>query len=128
MKQIGRRLYFDRANGEIIQQISERQGEYVVETTVDEDFEAYAALKERVRETVGYVQLEYGAYADNFNRNDFVRVNPDTLDIEFAKRPTDPDEEPVYEMPLSDRLEELEARQSATEEAILALMDLGMMS
>lgn len=64
---IGRRIYYDKATGNVIQDIVERSGD-VTETTVEQDFESYVVLSERVPETVGYIELEHGLYAADLNQ------------------------------------------------------------
>ena len=63
--QISRKIYYELSTGNVIQEIGEREGS-VVETTLDQDFESYASLTERVKSTVGVIQLTYGQYADKF--------------------------------------------------------------
>ena len=65
MSKIGRKIYYNKATGNIIIDTGERQGS-VVETTLDQDFLSYTALIERVKDTVGVIQLTYGQYADKF--------------------------------------------------------------
>ena len=62
---IAKKIYYDLATGNVIQGIGEREGS-VVETTLDQDFLSYASLTERVKSTVGVIQLEWGEYADKF--------------------------------------------------------------
>lgn len=62
---IARKIYYDLSTGNVIQEIGEREGS-VVETTLDQDFQSYASLNERVKDTVGVIQLTYGQYADKF--------------------------------------------------------------
>jgi hypothetical protein len=107
MNKIGRKIYYDKATGNVILDTGEMMGA-VVETTVDQDFETYQALKERVRDTVGVIQLEYGQYAADFAQCNGYRVNPETLELEFSypdPNATEP-QEPVYRKPLSEELEE----------------------
>jgi len=59
------KIYYELATGNVIQEIGEREGS-VVETTLEQDFESYASLSERVKSTVGVFQLTYGQYADKF--------------------------------------------------------------
>jgi hypothetical protein len=70
---IGRKIYYDKATGNVILDTGEKMGA-VVETTVDQDFETYQALKERVRDTVDVIQLEYGQYAEDFAQCNGYRV------------------------------------------------------
>jgi len=63
--QIGTKIYYDLATGNVILNIGEKEGG-CVETTLDQDFESYESLSERVKSTVGVIQLTYGQYADKF--------------------------------------------------------------
>lgn len=105
--QIGRKLYYDLATGNIIQDTGERSGE-VVETTQEQDFAAYRSLAERTPETVGVIELEFGAFREDFGRCNGYRVNIETKEVEFSyPDPEQPDKEPVFEPSLSKQLEEV---------------------
>uniref|UniRef100_A0A7U3YCZ3 Uncharacterized protein n=1 Tax=Geobacillus sp. (strain Y4.1MC1) TaxID=581103 RepID=A0A7U3YCZ3_GEOS0 len=107
MLQIGRRIYFDKLTGNVIVDTGEKIG-FVTETTIDQDFEMYEALKQRVRDTVGVIQLEFGQYAQDFAQCNGYRVNPETKQLEFSypdPNATEP-QETVYRKPLSEELEE----------------------
>ncbi|MNW48904.1 hypothetical protein D3C74_262950 [compost metagenome] len=99
---IGRKIYYGRVTGNILVDTGQRTG-HVQETTQEEDYTAYKALAERVPETVGCLQLEYGQYAQDFAECNECCVNPDTLELEFSyPDPNDPEShEPVYRKPLS---------------------------
>ena len=107
LNQIGRKIYYDKTTGNVIVDTGEMMGA-VVETTIDQDFETYQALNERVRDTVGVIQLEYGQYAQDFAQCNGYRVNPETLELEFSY--PDPNEteqqEQVYQKPLTEQLKE----------------------
>lgn len=111
MNKIGRKIYYDKATGNVILDTGEKMGA-VIETTIDQDYETYQALKERVRDTVGVIQLEFGQYAEDFAQCNGYRVNPETLELEFSypdPNATEP-QEPVYRKPLSEQIGELEQR------------------
>jgi hypothetical protein len=119
---IGRKIYYDKATGNVILDTGEKTGA-VVETTIDQDFETYQALKERVRDTVGVIQLEYGQYAQDFAECNGYRVNPQTLELEFSypdPNATEP-QEPVYQKPLTEQIEELRQENLTT---LLALTEV----
>lgn len=127
MNKIGRKIYFDKSTGNVILDTGEMMGA-VVETTVDQDFETYQALKERVRDTVGVIQLEFGQYAQDFAECNGYRVNPETLEIEFSypdPNATEP-QEPVYQKPLTEQVKELEKRQQIIQQALDDLLLGGM--
>ncbi|MED5050671.1 hypothetical protein P9850_02140 [Anoxybacillus rupiensis] len=108
INQIGRKIYYDKATGNVIVDTGEMMGA-VVETTVDQDFETYQALKERVRDTVGVIQLEFGQYAQDFAECNGYRVNPETLELEFSyPDPNATEPEPVYQKSLTEQFRELE--------------------
>ncbi|MFD3261847.1 hypothetical protein ACE3MQ_24925 [Paenibacillus lentus] len=108
--QIGKRIYFEKITGNVILDIGERTG-HVYETTQEEDFANYKTLAERVPETVGMIQLEYGEYAQDFSQCNGFRVNPGTLQLEFSyPDPSDPEpEEPIYQPSLSEQVLSLES-------------------
>jgi hypothetical protein len=119
---IGRKIYYDKATGNVILDTGEKMGA-VIETTVDQDFETYQVLKERVRDTVGVIQLEFGQYAQDFAQCNGYRVNPETLEIEFSypdPNATEP-QEPVYQKPLTEQIEELRQENLTT---LLALTEV----
>lgn len=63
--QIGRKIYYEKSTGNVLQDCGEREGS-VVETTAEQDFESYIALSQRVPDTVGVVQLEFGKDREKF--------------------------------------------------------------
>jgi hypothetical protein len=122
--QIGRRIYYEKSTGNVILDTEERSGN-VQETTVDDDFENYIVLAQRVRETVGYIELEYGQYAEDFAACNGYRVNPETLEIEFSyPDPNAPEPTPVYRRPLTEEVEFLQKQNAAMQEAINLLLGL----
>lgn len=126
--EVGRRIYYDIVTGNVVLDTGERRGS-VVRTTIEHDINVYKALSERNRDTVDVIELEYGQYAQDFSESNGYRVNPETKELEFSY--PDPNEEktqePVYQKPLSEQVDELESRTSATEDIILLLMMEGMM-
>lgn len=109
---IGRKIYYDLATGNVIVDTGERSGS-VVPTTVEQDFQSYAALAERVPETVGVLELEYGQYAQDFAACNGYRVDVSGAEPELVfsyPDPEDPDEPPVYQKPLSEIVAEQDAR------------------
>lgn len=120
MNQIGRKVYYDKATGNVLLITSEMVGD-VVETTTEQDFETYVELKDRVPDTVGVIQLEYGQYAQDFAQCNGYRVNPETKELEFSY--PDPNatdtQTPVYQpKPLSEQVNELEAKQALMQQAL----------
>ncbi len=65
MEQIGRKIYYELATGNVIVETGERQGS-VVATTETEDFALYTALQPYQQSAVGVLQLSFGDYAQNF--------------------------------------------------------------
>ncbi|AZS15376.1 hypothetical protein [Paenibacillus lutimineralis] len=120
--QVGRKIYWDKATGNVLVDTGERSGS-VRETTQEEDFAAYQALAERVPDTVGCLQLEYGQYTRDFAECNSYRVNLDTLELEFSypgPGETEPTE-PVYRKPLSVEVDELKAADIENKQAIAEL-------
>lgn len=107
MNYVGRRIYYDKATGNIIVDTGEKQG-FVIETTIDEDFASYKNLSERVPNTVGIIQLVYGQYAQDFRECNSYRVNPETLILEFSYPDSNEQQEIIHQKPLSEQVAELE--------------------
>lgn len=121
MLQIGRRIYYELATGNIIVDTGERMGS-VIETTVQQDYESYTTLAERVPATVGMIQLYYGQFAQDFATCNGYRVNPTTQVLEFSyPDPNIPPTPPVYQKPLTEEVSELKDQQAIMQ---LALDDL----
>jgi hypothetical protein len=77
--QIGRKIYYDKATGNVYVTTAEMSGD-VVETTQEQDFQTYTALHGIDPATVGMIQLEFGQYADKFAQYPY-HVDPSTQEI-----------------------------------------------
>lgn len=122
---IGRRLYYLKTTGEVIQDTGERTG-WVVETTVEQDFATYLALQELVPDTVGMIQLEYGAYdADRAEGGIITRIDLDKLEPLFAyPDPVDPETPQEPSPALSKEVDALKQADVQNKEAIAALYEM----
>ncbi|WP_239613959.1 hypothetical protein [Cohnella mopanensis] len=121
--QIGRKIYYDLATGNIIQDIGDCSDD-VIETTVEQDFAAYASLAERVPETVGCLQLAYREKEQDFEACSGYRVDVsgETPSLLFLYHdPNAPEEPPVYRKPLSEVIAEQDARIADVELALAEL-------
>jgi hypothetical protein len=126
MNKIGRKIFYDIDNGNIIIETGERQGS-VIATSIDQDIATYTALSERNRETFDVLELPFGAYQQDFAECNGYRVNVDTGTLEFSyPDPNEPEAEPVYQKPLSEEVGQLEKRTQESENAIMTLMELQM--
>lgn len=123
---IGKKIYYDINTGEVLLIMSEMGGEYR-ETTFEEDYNTYKVLNERLINTIGCIQLEYGQYAEDFAQCNGYRVNPETLELEFSypdPNATEPQEQ-VYQKPLTEQLKE--TQQAVAElTLLLSTMNGGM--
>lgn len=106
---IGSKIYFDKITGDVIENTGERTGS-VVETTREQDFEAYTSLSKREPETVGMIQLEYGAYAEDYAAGGRItRIDLETLKPLFTyPEPVDPETPQEPQPALSEQLAKLE--------------------
>lgn len=109
MNHIKRRIYYDISTGNVIQDTGERHGS-VVPTTIEQDILTYTALSERNRDTFDVLELDYGAYAQDFAECNGYRVNLETKTLEFSYPvPNEPGVEQPYQAPLTDQVKILEA-------------------
>lgn len=65
---LGRKIYYELATGNVILDTGERQGD-VVETTESQDWTLYTALQPYQQSAVGVLQLNYGEDATYFQQN-----------------------------------------------------------
>lgn len=113
--EIGRRIYYDKVTGNIIQDTGERAGD-VIETTVEQDFAAYAALAERVPDSVGSIQLDYGQYTQDFTEGRLDRIDLETLTPVFSyPDPAQPGGTITPPKPLTVQVAELEQKLTETD-------------
>ncbi len=78
--QIGRKIYYEKSTGNVILDTGEKNGD-VVESTIESDFEAYKVLQDRVKDSVGVIQLEYNYNAENFMLYPYhVDISKETID------------------------------------------------
>ena len=93
IKQIGTKVYYCNLTGNVLQIIGDSQG-YVIETTFDEDYEIYAKLKERDKNSIGLLKFEYGEYPKLSQGSTGVMVNLETKELIFSyeKLPQEPQE------------------------------------
>lgn len=125
MPQIGAKVYFDNSSGNVIQEVGERSGD-VIETTREEDFEAYATLAERVPDTIGMIQFEYKEHERDRESGGYItRIDLETMEPLFTYPDSTDPETPQEPRPaLSKQVDQLAAESNANQ---LALMELHMM-
>ncbi|MFS1511893.1 hypothetical protein VQL36_05575 [Chengkuizengella sp. SCS-71B] len=98
---IGRKLYFDILTGEVILHIDEKIGQFVVETTKEQDFAMYDILAARNPEQVDFVQLEFGENRGDFEKASGFRIDLETNEVLF--------EFPEYVRPHTQIIESLQS-------------------
>lgn len=125
MLQVGRKVYFDKITGNVIQDTGEMMGD-VRETTIEEDFKSYVSLTERVGDTVGVLKLEYGQFREDFAQCNGYRVNPETLELEFSyPDPSNPEpvQPVVFQKPLTEQIKDTNEQLAQTNADIQSLME-----
>lgn len=133
--EIGRKIYFDLETGNIIVDTGERQGS-VVPTTVEQDIAAYKDLSERVIGTYAYIELAFGQLAQDFAESNGYRIivgmipelpsaeGYKALEFSYPDSNNPGVDEPVYQKPLSEEVQELKVAQAATDSTLLELMEV----
>lgn len=112
---VGRRVFYDVRNGEVLAVVGERSG-HVRPTTVEEDIDSFPILQERNADTFDYIDLEYGQYKEDFQRATSIAVDLDTKEVVFNFEGID--EEPIYQEPLTEKVERLEKESLITMAAL----------
>jgi len=115
---IGRRIYYELETGNVIVDTGERMGD-VTPTTVEQDYDTYADLREYFPYAVGHIDLPYGEYKQDFMECTSYRVDPETKLLQFSyPDPNAPEEPPVYQKPLTEQVEELKNELSLVKTAL----------
>lgn len=117
MKKIGRRIFYDKRNGEVLAIVGERFG-HVRPTTVEEDIESFATLSERNPDTFAYIDLGYGDFAQDFREGKLMAVDVATKELRFVYRD---DESQTPRPPLSEEVKNLK---QSTLTAMMAIAEL----
>jgi len=117
----GRRFYYDKLTGQVIIDTGQAWG--VTEPpSVEDDITRYLGLQNRARESWDYLDIEYGAYSEDFLSCSSFKIDPDSKEILFSyPDPSEPTEPTVYQKPLSVQVAETNRRLSDVE---LALADI----
>jgi hypothetical protein len=123
--EIGRKVYYEKASGNVIWVTDQRMG-LVVETTVEQDFAFYSALAGRVPETVGLLQLEFDDYAADYDAGGQInRIDLETMEPLFTyPDPTDPETPQEPRPALSKEIEALKTADVENKEAIAILYEM----
>jgi hypothetical protein len=107
---IGKKIYYDKLTGNVITSTSEMQGD-VVPTSMEYDMMLFKELSERNPQTVGLLELSYGAYSQDFKESIGYSVDVVTGLIKFMYPDPNlpPEVMPKPQKPLTEKVEELEA-------------------
>jgi hypothetical protein len=117
LRQIGRKIFYDKTTGNVITDTGERQGA-VRDTTIEQDIATYKALSERNRDTIEVLFLPFGARKQDFAKCNGYRVNPETRELEFSYPSESEPQEIVYQKPMSEEIKELKAQLQVTQSAL----------
>lgn len=119
---IGRKIYYDKATGQVIASTGEGD---MMETTKEQDFAGFSALAERVPETVDFIQLEYEQFKEDFRRCSGLKVDLETKELRFTYADdSDPGTPAEPQKPLTLQVDELK-QQLATLQAAMDDLILG---
>lgn len=123
--EIGTRIYYEKANGNVIQEVGQRAGD-IIDISPEQDFASYNTLAGRVPDTVGMVQFEYDQFKSDYEAGGIItRIDLKSLEPLFAyPDPTDPETPQEPRPALSKQVDQLAAESNANQ---LALMELHMM-
>ncbi|MCR8843072.1 hypothetical protein NQ117_05220 [Paenibacillus sp. SC116] len=104
---IGRKIYYDKVFGNVIQVVAQING-LAPTTTVDEDITRYKTLSERNRDTFDMIQLTYGQYDQDFSTCVDYTVDIATKKLVFKYAdPNNPN--PPYRAPLTESVDAMGA-------------------
>lgn len=118
-----RRIFYDKTTGNRI--VEDGYSEGMIIPTIEQVIASYTALSERNRDTFDVLELDFGAYSQDFRECSGYRVNVETKALEFScPDPNEPGVEQPYQAPLSEQIAELRAENVTTLEAIAEVYEL----
>ncbi|ETT30653.1 hypothetical protein C161_27153 [Paenibacillus sp. FSL R5-192] len=91
---VGAKVYYDVLNGAVLQYIPQQLGgDGMTILTREDDFRAYKTLLDRVPESVGLLQFDYGDYESDFDAGGVItNINLGIMEPYFEyPDPTDPE-------------------------------------
>lgn len=124
MTEIGSKVFWRKASGEVIFVTPESAGDVVV-TTAEEDVAFYPQLKGYDFEKLGVIQLGYQQYKQDFEQAIAYWVNPATQKLEFKYKDS-ATSEPIFQKPLTEQVAELKRADLDNKESIAGLIQLVM--
>lgn len=118
---VGRTIFYDIDTGEILVDTFEKTGnasykepEYYIPK--------YWRLSERNKGTFDYIELPYGAYAQDFREGRLIKIDPESQELIFEyPNPENPDEPIIPEKPLSVEIEEVKQENQLLQQSLLEL-------
>lgn len=117
-----RYLFYELDTGYVL--LDEGRNNESIMPSIDRIIEIYPVLSERNRDTFDVLELDFGAYSQDFRECKGYRVNVETKTLEFSyPDPNEPTLEQPYQAPLSEKVKQLDLAQSVTDTTLLELME-----
>lgn len=128
-KEVPARIYYRKSDGKVL--VHEREEHY---SEIVRDKEAdqgnYVNLSQMNLDAYDYIDLEMGQHKQEFEEGYIYKVDTETKGLVFNYDKIigedEEEEDDVYRLPISEQLEEIKARQEATEMALMMMMEGGM--
>ncbi|MFX3636273.1 MAG: hypothetical protein ACE3L7_29805 [Candidatus Pristimantibacillus sp.] len=126
MKQFGKRIYYEKATGNVLVTTNDMQGDGVIRPTVEQDKLLYAAFKALNEEAYDYIELEYGQYAQDFADCDgfLVDLTGEQKLLFSYPNPSTPEVPQIYQQPLSEQVASLQANNLTLMEVVADLYEM----
>jgi len=80
---IGRKLYYDNRNGDVVLHIPEKHHEDAKDTTKEQDFAMYNVLAARNPDNINVLKMPYGENRGDFEKAKTLKVNVKTKQVVF---------------------------------------------
>lgn len=123
------RIYYRKSDGKVLVKESEELYTAVVRDK-EADQNNYVNLSQMNLDAYDYIDLEMGQHKQEFEEGYIYKVDTETKELVFNYDKIigedEEEEEDVYRLPISEQLEEIKARQEATEMALMMMMEGGM--
>lgn len=128
-RSIPARIYYRKSDGKVLVKESEELYTAVVRDK-EADQNNYVNLSQMNLDAYDFIDLEMGQHKQEFEEGYIYKVDMETKELVFNYDKIigedEEEEDDVYRLPISEQLEEIKARQEATEMALIMMMEGGM--
>ena len=118
-KYVGKRIYYLKVDGRVVLDTGEAEG-WVNPTTVEQDWEIYSELKKYTKESVDYIELQFGEFKTEFAEMTSYKIDIATRKPIFDYTPVPPIPDAPRKPTIHERMDTQENTNNEQDELIIS--------